>query len=247
MRELRPLGDRLLVRPDDREATTGGIIIPATVEDRPLVGEVIRVGEGHRLADGTVLPLEVNEGDRVFYRAGAGEVPSGFDLLSIREGDVLAVIGRHVRPIRDWVVVGDLGQPNVSESGLIHFPDPLNADYHRYRQQEFRFGVIVATGEGRVTRETKDVEFRQRTGRVVKARRDVGAGRFIPYDGPPVGAVVIYRRSHGLKFAYEVGTEFGRCWARTLDQSMLIATIEDFSPWWDVEESQIHPDVEFSN
>ena len=93
--KIRPLQDRLVVRRVDEETTTkGGIIIPDSAKERPLEGEVIAVGSGKRLDDGTVTPLDVKEGDRILFGKYSGtEIKlDGVEHLILREDEVLGVI-----------------------------------------------------------------------------------------------------------------------------------------------------------
>ena len=92
---VRPLQDRLLVRRVE-EATTpkGGIIIPDAAKERPLEGNVIAVGSGKRLEDGTLIELDVKPGDRVLFGKYSGtEIKvDGVDHIILREDEVLGVI-----------------------------------------------------------------------------------------------------------------------------------------------------------
>lgn len=93
--KIQPLQDRLVVRRVDEEARTrGGLIIPDTAKERPLAGEVIAVGAGKRLDDGTLVPLDVKTGDRVLFGKYAGtEIKiEGVEHLILREDEVLGVI-----------------------------------------------------------------------------------------------------------------------------------------------------------
>lgn len=66
--KFRPLHDRVLVRRiEQEEKTAGGIIIPDTVKEKPMEGEVISIGTGTRLEDGKILPLDVKIGDRILF------------------------------------------------------------------------------------------------------------------------------------------------------------------------------------
>lgn len=92
---VRPLQDRLVVRRvEGQEQTKGGIIIPDAAKERPLEGEVLAVGSGKVLDDGTVVPLDVKKGDRVLFGKYAGtEIKiDGEDHLILREEEVLGVI-----------------------------------------------------------------------------------------------------------------------------------------------------------
>ncbi len=91
---LKPLADRVVVKPiQAEEKTKGGIVLPDTAKDKPQEGEVIAVGTGRILDNGTKLPLEVKVGDRVVYSKYSGsEIKiDGEEYLIIRESDVLAI------------------------------------------------------------------------------------------------------------------------------------------------------------
>lgn len=93
---VRPLSDRILVRRvEAEEKTRGGIIVPDTAKERPLEGEVIEVGSGKRLEDGTVVPLEVAKGDRILFGKYAGtEIQvAGVEHMILREDEILGVLG----------------------------------------------------------------------------------------------------------------------------------------------------------
>jgi len=83
-----------LRRVEEVEKTRGGIIIPDSAKERPLEGKVIAVGSGKRLEDGTLVKLDVKEGDRILFGKYAGtEVKiAGVEHLIIREDEVLGVI-----------------------------------------------------------------------------------------------------------------------------------------------------------
>ena len=94
--KIRPLHDRVVVRPlSADEKTAGGIIIPDTAQDKPSEGKVVAVGSGARSDDGKVLPLDVKKGDRILYGKWSGnEVKiDGEDLLIMKESDIMGVIG----------------------------------------------------------------------------------------------------------------------------------------------------------
>lgn len=93
--KIRPLQDRIIVkRIKEEEKTKGGIIIPETAKEKPSEGEIVAVGKGKVLENGTVLPLDVKAGDRVlFSRYGGTEVKiEGEEHLIMREDDILGVI-----------------------------------------------------------------------------------------------------------------------------------------------------------
>ncbi|MCL6633202.1 MAG: co-chaperone GroES [Alicyclobacillus herbarius] len=91
---LRPLADRVVVRPVEREEkTASGIVLPDTAKEKPQEAEVIAVGPG-RLEDGKRVELDVKVGDRVLYSKYAGtEVKvNDEELLILRESDILAIV-----------------------------------------------------------------------------------------------------------------------------------------------------------
>lgn len=92
---VRPLHDRVLIKPIEAEdKTTGGIIIPDTAKERPSDGEVVAVGPGAYDEDGTRRPPDLKPGDRVLYGKWSGtEIKvDGADMLIMRESDVLGVV-----------------------------------------------------------------------------------------------------------------------------------------------------------
>jgi chaperonin GroES len=92
---LKPLGDRLIVKPvDEEETTASGIVLPDTAKEKPQKGKVLAVGDGALNEDGSRRPLDVAEGDEVLYSKYGGTeiVVEGDDLLVLRESDVLAKV-----------------------------------------------------------------------------------------------------------------------------------------------------------
>jgi chaperonin GroES len=95
MDHFRPLQDRILVkRVEAEERTPGGIIIPDTVKEKPVEGEVLAVGPGARDEAGTLRPLDVKIGDRVLFGKWAGTevLINGEDRLILKESDILGII-----------------------------------------------------------------------------------------------------------------------------------------------------------
>lgn len=93
--KIRPLQDRILVkRLNEEEKTKGGIIIPDTAKEKPQEGEVIAIGNGKILDNGTKVTLEVKVGDRILFSKYSGsEVKiEGEEFTIMREDDVLGVI-----------------------------------------------------------------------------------------------------------------------------------------------------------
>jgi chaperonin GroES len=94
--KIRPLQDRLLLRPVEAdEKTTGGIIIPDTAKEKPQEGEVVAAGKGKVNDGGKIVPLDVKRGDRVLYGkySGTEVTVDGETYVIIREEDVLAIVG----------------------------------------------------------------------------------------------------------------------------------------------------------
>ena len=92
---IRPLADRVVVKPlPAEEKTKGGLVIPDTAKERPQQGEVVAVGPGRITEDGKKLPMEVKVGDKVLYGKYAGTEISidGEEYLIMRESDILAVL-----------------------------------------------------------------------------------------------------------------------------------------------------------
>lgn len=93
--KLKPLGDRILIRPlEARDQTKGGIVLPDTAKEKPQEGEIVAVGEGKRSDEGKVIPLSLKVGTKVLYGKYSGtEVTiDGEEYLIIREEDVLGII-----------------------------------------------------------------------------------------------------------------------------------------------------------
>lgn len=92
---LKPLHDRVLVKPlEAEEQTAGGIIIPDTAKEKPMKGRVITAGPGVRGEDGKLHPLDVKKGDQILYGKWSGtEVKlNGDDLLIMKESDIMGII-----------------------------------------------------------------------------------------------------------------------------------------------------------
>lgn len=93
---LTPLGDRILIRrtEEDEQTTSGGIIIPDTAKEKPQEGEVIAVGHGRLLDNGTRQAIDVAVGDTILFGKYSGtEVTyESEELLILREDDILAKI-----------------------------------------------------------------------------------------------------------------------------------------------------------
>ena len=93
--KFRPLHDRVLVKRVQQDVkTAGGIIIPDTVQEKPMEGEVLAVGPGARDESGKLVPLDVKSGDRILFGKWSGtEVKlDGEELLIMKESDIMGVI-----------------------------------------------------------------------------------------------------------------------------------------------------------
>ena len=92
---LRPLYDRIVVkRIEEQETTRNGIIIPDSAKEKPQEGEVMAVGRGKRLEDGTLVTLDVKIGDRILFGKYSGSDAKlvGTEYLVMREDDVLGIL-----------------------------------------------------------------------------------------------------------------------------------------------------------
>jgi chaperonin GroES len=93
---LKPLGDRVIVRRSEaQEKSTGGILLPDSAKNKPQRGQVLAVGPGRMLKDGTRRRLQVKEGDKVLFTSWAGDEfreRRGDEILVMREEDILAVL-----------------------------------------------------------------------------------------------------------------------------------------------------------
>ncbi|HEX2295098.1 MAG TPA: co-chaperone GroES [Actinomycetota bacterium] len=93
---IKPLEDRILVRPEEgQETTVSGIVIPDTAKEKPQEGTVLAIGPGKRSDSGELIPMDVSVGDRVMYsKYGGTEIKvDGDELLILSSRDVLAIVG----------------------------------------------------------------------------------------------------------------------------------------------------------
>ncbi|GIV78531.1 co-chaperone GroES [Litorilinea aerophila] len=92
---LRPLGDRLVVKPiEEAEQTSTGIFLPETAKEKPQQGKVVAAGPGARKENGERIPLDVKVDDTVLYAkyAGTSIKLQGEEYLILKESDVLAIV-----------------------------------------------------------------------------------------------------------------------------------------------------------
>ena len=93
--KLKPLGDRVVIRPlEKEEVSKSGLVIPDTAKEKPQEGEVMAIGSGRVLENGTRLPMELKVGQKVLYAKYAGTEYKHEDeeWLVLREADVLAIV-----------------------------------------------------------------------------------------------------------------------------------------------------------
>lgn len=93
--KIKPLADRVIIKPAAaEERTKGGIILPDTAKEKPVVGEVVAVGPGKVSDDGKKVAMEVKVGDKVLYGKYSGtEVTyEGEEYLIMREADIFAIV-----------------------------------------------------------------------------------------------------------------------------------------------------------
>ena len=93
--KIKPLGDRVVVKPVAAdEKTKGGIILPDTAKEKPVVGEIVATGPGRKSDDGKLVTLDIKVGDKVLYGKYSGTETSidGQEYLIMRESDIFAVV-----------------------------------------------------------------------------------------------------------------------------------------------------------
>lgn len=93
--KLKPLHDRIIIKPFDNETVTkSGIFIPDNAQEKPQQGKVLAVGNGKITEDGKILPLTIKEGDTVLYGKYAGQTVKVDDIehVVLKEDDVLAIV-----------------------------------------------------------------------------------------------------------------------------------------------------------
>jgi chaperonin GroES len=93
--KMKPLADRVVIKPSPaEEKTKGGIILPDTAKEKPVVGEVVAVGPGKIADDGKKIPMEIKVGDKVLYGkySGTEVTVDGEEYLIMREADIFAIM-----------------------------------------------------------------------------------------------------------------------------------------------------------
>jgi chaperonin GroES len=99
--KIRPLHDRIVVkRVEEKENMQGGLYIPDSAKEKPQEGEVVAIGQGKRLENGSTVALDVKPGDRILFGKYSGnEIKiDGEDLLIMREDEVLGVLEGAAKP-----------------------------------------------------------------------------------------------------------------------------------------------------
>ncbi len=93
--KIKPLGDRIIVKPIERETMKGGIIIPDTAKEKPMEGEVLAVGPGKLTDKGERTAMDVKKGDRVLYGKYSGTEVKLDDetYLIIHQDEILGILG----------------------------------------------------------------------------------------------------------------------------------------------------------
>ena len=92
---IKPLADRILIKPlEAKEQTRGGIVLPETAREKPQEAEIIAVGEGKKNDEGKVIPLSLKVGDKVLYGkySGTEVTVDGEDYLIVKEEDILGIV-----------------------------------------------------------------------------------------------------------------------------------------------------------
>ena len=92
---IKPLGDRIVVKPmEAEEKTKGGIILPDTVKEKPVEGTIVAAGPGRKSDDGKIVEMEVKVGEKILYGKYSGtEITiGGEEYLIMRESDIFAIV-----------------------------------------------------------------------------------------------------------------------------------------------------------
>ena len=154
--------------------------------------------------------------------------PLNDELKEYREKNRLVMEGFPVKPLVDYIFVADLGQPNRTESGVI-LGDSEN--FARYKHTDSRWGIVCAVGPGRLKYSTTLKRYI-----IDPALKSLGL---------KLGDTVIFSRRLGtrinMKF-HPPGVPVP-LFIRVLDPTKVSAIVDDFVPWWDIEESVLRPDV----
>lgn len=98
MKNLKPLGNRVVVKRSSHVVSKGGILLPETAQEKPKTGEIVACGPGKTLESGQTVPMSVKPGDKVLFSTYAGSSVNLGDsldeeILVMSEDDILAIIG----------------------------------------------------------------------------------------------------------------------------------------------------------
>lgn len=98
MKNLKPLGNRVVIKRSSHSVSKGGILLPEAAQEKPKTGEIIAVGPGKTLESGQLVSMQVKVGDKVLFSAYAGssvnvQDHSDDEILVMSEDDILAIIG----------------------------------------------------------------------------------------------------------------------------------------------------------
>ncbi len=97
---IRPLYDRIVVkRIEEQETKRNGLFIPDSAQEKPQEGEVLAIGHGKRMEDGTLVPLDVKVGDRILFGKYSGNETklAGTEYIIMREDEVFAVLDKSAK------------------------------------------------------------------------------------------------------------------------------------------------------
>lgn len=150
--QVQPLLDRVLVKRDEEEKkTSGGIIIPDTVDNPPLLGTVTAVGSGAILPSGKIRKLELSEGDRVMFSRYAGtsiEIDGDIHLMLAEKDLAAAVVDGKVIPLLDKVLVRRDPTEEKTAGGLF-IPEQAQEPPLRGTVLRVGSGALLQNGEKR--------------------------------------------------------------------------------------------------
>jgi hypothetical protein len=157
-----------------------------------------------------------------------------------------------VRCMRNLIAVAEYGQEDTTKGGII-IPEGRQGglltggqdreQYYRYRHGEWRYGEVIAIGPGYIG----DLHSRKLMEQFAKDGK-ILANPVVWHEPPDVriGDVVMFSKKHGTKVGlrYRHPT-YGNLLLRFLDPKKTVAVVDDFVPWWDVENTQVRPDQHF--
>jgi hypothetical protein len=160
--------------------------------------------------------------------------------------EIRMIEGFPVRPMHDFIFVADLGQPNLSHGG-IWLPDEAFT-FARYKHLNERYGIVCAIGSGRMMN-VRTNEMCQRCSWGCPKKTMVCpklAG--LHEEGLELGKTVLFNRRFGsrLGLMFQPPGFSHPLYIRVLDPDKVLAFVDDFEPWWDIERGVLHPDLVMS-